>query len=76
MSVLFLIIFVNVLGFGLIIPLLPFYVERLGGSLEVVTLIIALYSLLQFLTAPLIGRRPVLTCKRQILCCRHFQPPA
>jgi DHA1 family tetracycline resistance protein-like MFS transporter len=67
MPVLFLIIFVNVLGFGLIIPLLPFYVERLGGSPEVVTLIVALYSLLQFLTAPLIGRlsdtfgrRPVL----------------
>jgi DHA1 family tetracycline resistance protein-like MFS transporter len=47
--------------------LLPFYVERLGGSPEAVTLIIALYALLQFLTAPLIGRlsdtygrRPVL----------------
>jgi DHA1 family tetracycline resistance protein-like MFS transporter len=67
MPVLFLIIFVNVLGLGLIIPLLPFYVERLGGSPEIVTLIVALYSLLQFLTAPLIGRlsdtygrRPVL----------------
>jgi DHA1 family tetracycline resistance protein-like MFS transporter len=67
MPVLFLIIFVNVLGFGLIIPLLPFYVERLGGGPEVVTLIVALYSLLQFLTAPFIGRlsdrfgrRPVL----------------
>jgi DHA1 family tetracycline resistance protein-like MFS transporter len=56
MTTLFLVILVNVLGFGLLIPLLPFYVERLGGSPEVVTLIIALYSLLQFLTAPLFGR--------------------
>ena len=53
---LFLVVFVNVLGFGLIVPLLPFYVERLGGGPETVTLIIALYSLLQFITAPLIGR--------------------
>lgn len=56
MPVLFLIVFVNVLGFGLIVPILPFYVERLGGGPEAVTLIIALYSLLQFLTTPLIGR--------------------
>lgn len=55
MPTLFLIVFVNVLGFGLIVPLLPFYVERLGGGPETVTLIIALYSLLQFLTTPLIG---------------------
>lgn len=56
MPTLFLVVFVNVLGFGLIVPLLPFYVERLGGGPETVTLIIALYSLLQFATAPLIGR--------------------
>ena len=67
MLVLFLITFVNLLGFGLIIPLLPFYIERVGGGPEIITLVIALYSLLQFLTAPTIGRlsdrygrRPVL----------------
>jgi len=64
---LFLITFVNLLGFGLIIPLLPFYIERVGGGPEIITLVIALYSLLQFLIAPTIGRlsdrygrRPVL----------------
>ncbi|MAF83445.1 MAG: MFS transporter [Gammaproteobacteria bacterium] len=56
MFTLFLVIFVNVLGFGLIIPLLPFFVERLGGSPEMVTLIIAMYALVQFATAPWIGR--------------------
>jgi DHA1 family tetracycline resistance protein-like MFS transporter len=53
---LFLVIFVNVLGFGLIIPLLPFFVERLGGGPETVTLIIAMYALIQFATSPWIGR--------------------
>jgi len=64
---LFLVTFVNVLGFGLIIPILPFYIERVGGGAEIVTLVVALYSLLQFLAAPTIGRlsdthgrRPVL----------------
>jgi predicted MFS family arabinose efflux permease len=56
MFTLFLVIFVNVLGFGLIIPLLPFFVERLGGGAEMVTLIIAVYALVQFATAPWIGR--------------------
>jgi DHA1 family tetracycline resistance protein-like MFS transporter len=67
MLALFLITFVNLLGFGLIIPLLPFYIERVGGGPEIITLVIALYSLLQFVTAPTIGRlsdrygrRPVL----------------
>jgi len=56
MLTLFLITFVNLLGFGLIIPLLPFYIERVGGGPEIITLVIALYSLVQFLTAPTIGR--------------------
>ncbi len=56
MFTLFLVIFVNVLGFGLIIPLLPFYVEQLGGGPEMVTLIIAMYALVQFATAPWVGR--------------------
>ena len=64
---LFLITFVNVLGFGLIIPLLPFYIERVSGGPEIVTLVVSLYALVQFVMAPTIGRlsdrhgrRPVL----------------
>jgi len=67
MIALFLVIFVNVLGYGLIIPLLPFYVEQLDGGPEIITLIIAMYALIQFATSPWIGRlsdrfgrRPVL----------------
>ena len=87
MLVLFLITFVNLLGFGLIIPLLPFYIERVGGGPEIITLVIALYSLLQFLTAPTIGRlsdrhgrRPVLiwTTAGVIVCrtCCSVSPTA
>jgi len=68
MPTLFLIVFVDLVGFGLVIPLLPFYAVRFGASPQQVTLLLAVYSLMQLFTAPLwgrlsdrVGRRPVLT---------------
>jgi DHA1 family tetracycline resistance protein-like MFS transporter len=67
MAVLFLVVFVDLVGFGLLIPLLPFYVQRVGEGPEVITAVLGLYSLAQFLAAPLwgglsdrFGRKPVL----------------
>src|SRR5580704_14164007 len=67
MPILFLIVFVDLVGFGLIIPLLPFYAERFGASPQQVTILMAVYSLMAMLAAPVwgrlsdrIGRRPVL----------------
>ena len=67
MPVLFLIVFVDLVGFGVIIPLLPFFGEHFGASPAQVGLLMAAYSFTQFLAAPLwgrlsdrIGRRPVL----------------
>lgn len=56
MATLFLIVFINLLGFGIIIPILPLYALRLGAGPELVSIVIGLYSLMQFITAPLIGR--------------------
>jgi DHA1 family tetracycline resistance protein-like MFS transporter len=60
-------IFIDVIGLGIIIPVLPFYVQGFGVSDAVVTILFAIYALLSFLSAPLlgslsdrIGRRPVL----------------
>jgi MFS transporter, DHA1 family, tetracycline resistance protein len=67
MAVLFLIVFIDLVGFGLVIPLLPFYAERFGASPVQMTLLFAVYSLMSMLAAPLwgrlsdrLGRRPVL----------------
>jgi MFS transporter, DHA1 family, tetracycline resistance protein len=67
MPTLFLIVFVDLVGFGLVIPLLPFYALRFTTSPREVTLLLAVYSLMQLFTAPLwgrlsdrVGRRPVL----------------
>lgn len=56
MPVLFLVVFVDLVGFGLLLPLLPFYVQRVGAGPELITFVLGLYSLAQFVAAPLWGR--------------------
>ena len=65
--VIFVTVFINLLGFGIIIPLLPFYAEHFGASALIVGLLSTSFSLMQFLFAPFwgrlsdrIGRRPVI----------------
>jgi DHA1 family tetracycline resistance protein-like MFS transporter len=65
--IVFLTIFVNLIGFGIIIPLLPFYAQTFGASPVTIGLLFASYSLSQLLAAPVLGdlsdrfgRRPVL----------------
>ena len=61
------IIFVDLIGFGIVIPVLPLYAERFGASPLVIGLLLGVYSAMQCLFAPIlgklsdrIGRRPVL----------------
>ena len=63
----FLIVFIDLLGFGLILPLLPFYAKSFGANELTIGLLLASYSLMQFIGAPVLGRlsdrygrRPVL----------------
>src|SRR5207245_3952575 len=65
--IIFLTIFVNLIGFGIIIPLLPFYAQTFGASPAVIGLLFAVFSISQLLAAPALGdisdrygRRPVL----------------
>jgi DHA1 family tetracycline resistance protein-like MFS transporter len=52
----FLTIFVDLVGFGVVVPLLPFYGEHFHAAPDVVTLLMAIYSFAQFLFAPFWGR--------------------
>ena len=65
--VIFLTIFVNLVGFGIIVPLLPFYAQTFGASPLIIGLLFASFSLAQLIAAPLLGslsdrwgRRPIL----------------
>jgi len=67
LTIIFTTVFVDLLGFGIVLPLLPFYAHQLQASGMTVGLLIAVYSAMQFLAAPWwgrlsdrIGRRPVL----------------
>ena len=56
MFIIFLVTFIGLMGFGIILPLFPFYAERLGASPEIITLTMAIFSLGQFFAAPFWGR--------------------
>ena len=54
--VLFVVAFVDMIGAVMILPLLPFYAERLGGSATMIGLIVAIFSFAQLIVAPSWGR--------------------
>ncbi|QOR66606.1 MFS transporter [Cytobacillus suaedae] len=67
LPILFLVMFLVMVGFGIIIPVIPFYAEELGASPTQLGLLMAVYSLMQLLFAPMwgrisdrIGRKPVM----------------
>jgi DHA1 family multidrug resistance protein-like MFS transporter len=65
--ILFFTMIVVMLGFGMVIPIMPFYIRSFGASGSALGALMAIYGLLQFIFAPLwgslsdrIGRKPVL----------------
>ena len=60
-------LFVVMLGFGVIIPILPFYVEQMGAGGTELGLLVASYAVMRLICGPLwgslsdrVGRKPVL----------------
>jgi len=54
--ILFLTVFIDLLGFGIVIPFLPLFAERMHISAGGIGLILAIYSAAQFICAPILGR--------------------
>jgi len=53
--IIFLILLTEVLGFSLILPFLPFMAQEMGASAFVVGLLLTVFSLFQFISAPIFG---------------------
>ncbi len=67
LTILFLTVFVDLVGFGIVLPLLPFYADRFGASGTQIGVLVFSYSAAQLLLAPIwgrlsdrYGRRPIL----------------
>ncbi len=65
--IIFVTVFIDLLGFGIIIPLLPFYAESFGASAFAIGLLGTSFSLMQFLFSPIwgrwsdrVGRKPII----------------
>lgn len=59
--------FVDMVGFLVVLPLLPFYAQRFGASPSIIGYLVGVFAIAQLLTAPLwgrlsdrLGRRPVI----------------
>lgn len=60
-------LFIDLLGFGLILPLIPVYIQHYGGTSAVGGLLMASFSVMQFIFSPIwggmsdrVGRRPMI----------------
>jgi DHA1 family tetracycline resistance protein-like MFS transporter len=65
--VIFITVLIDLIGFGIVIPVLPYYIEGFGATPFQLGLLVASYSIMQFIFSPVLGgmsdrygRRPVL----------------
>ena len=77
--IVFVTVFIDLLGFGIIIPLLPFYAETFGATAFTVGMLSTSFSLMQFIFAPIwgrlsdrVGRRPIILLGLLGSCLSYF----
>jgi DHA1 family tetracycline resistance protein-like MFS transporter len=68
----FLVVFVDLLGFSLILPLLPYYAEAYGAGAALIGLLVATYAAAQFIGAPILGRLSDRAGRRPVLLLSIF----
>ena len=71
LAVLFATVFINLVGFGLVVPLLPFFAATLDAAPWQITLMFSAYSLGQFFAEPFWGRLSDRIGRRQVVSCQQ-----
>ncbi|MFQ6049156.1 MAG: MFS transporter, partial [Phycisphaerae bacterium] len=56
LTAILLVVFIDLLGFSLILPLLPYYATKYGASDTVTGFLVASYAVMQLIGAPILGR--------------------
>jgi DHA1 family tetracycline resistance protein-like MFS transporter len=63
----FLVVMIDLIGFGIVLPLMPFYASEFGASPVMIGLLYSIYSVAQLIFSPIwggwsdrIGRRPIM----------------
>jgi MFS family permease len=72
LRILFVVAVIDILGFGILIPLVPYMAERFGAQPRTITWILGSYSLCQLLAAPFWGRLSDRYGRRPILISSFF----
>ena len=70
LPILFLAVFVDMVGFGIVVPVLPLYTSRFGASPITIGALLAVYSGMGFIFAPLVGLLADRFGRRKILLLR------
>jgi DHA1 family tetracycline resistance protein-like MFS transporter len=65
--ILFSVVVLDLIGFGIVIPILPFYAESYGASATVLGFLLTSYAAMQFLFSPLWGRLSDRIGRRKVL---------
>lgn len=75
----YLTIFVNIIGFGMVFPLLPFYAQKFNASETTIGLLASSFAIAQFLFSPLwgrisdrFGRKPIISISLAGLAVSYF----
>ena len=72
MLLVFLVIMLDLIGFGIMVPILAYYVIQLGGGPELATFCMALYAIGMFIATPILGRLSDYYGRRPILMLSMF----
>ena len=67
MKIIFFVILLDLIGFGIMVPLLPYFALNLGGGPEIATLCVALYAVGMIISTPILGRISDFYGRRPIL---------
>lgn len=77
--ILLLVVFIDLIGFGIVIPILPLLIERIGGNAFLVGIVISVFSFFQFIFSPILGRlsdkygrKPILVLSSLINALSYF----